>query len=232
MSIVTREIRELSKKVLLKTITSNKNDKQNQDHIDCKDKEQFIYQLEKAIWKISNKQKGVYRQLILQISYNIFQDLKTWIKLNDQNLIDLVVKSSSVFSQPITSKILNIDNLKNKTIATEITKNKKPKRTENNDFELEEQDISKRLLQSNRKLISESEKIAEIQNVTFKNMIKNYDPALGINADVQGDIQCRIKSCRSDQVDTVNVQTGSADEPTTVFCRCRECGQHWKIRGK
>jgi DNA-directed RNA polymerase subunit M/transcription elongation factor TFIIS len=40
-------------------------------------------------------------------------------------------------------------------------------------------------------------------------------------------IQC--KRCKSNAVDTEQKQTRSADEPMTIFCACRKCGQRWRI---
>jgi DNA-directed RNA polymerase subunit M/transcription elongation factor TFIIS len=40
-------------------------------------------------------------------------------------------------------------------------------------------------------------------------------------------LQCH--ACKSYTVQTVQLQTRSADEPMTVFCNCTTCGKRWKI---
>jgi DNA-directed RNA polymerase subunit M/transcription elongation factor TFIIS len=40
-------------------------------------------------------------------------------------------------------------------------------------------------------------------------------------------IQCR--RCKSSEVDTEQKQTRSADEPMTIFCLCRKCGQRFRM---
>lgn len=41
-------------------------------------------------------------------------------------------------------------------------------------------------------------------------------------------IVCR--KCKSNSVDTEQKQTRSADEPMTIFCKCRKCASRWTLR--
>jgi len=51
---------------------------------------------------------------------------------------------------------------------------------------------------------------------------ESLEPVIGV-------VSCR--KCKSEKVFTFNKQTRSADEGTTVFCRCSECGTRWKESG-
>jgi transcription elongation factor S-II len=44
---------------------------------------------------------------------------------------------------------------------------------------------------------------------------------------VQGVYKCG--RCKNDRITYYQVQTRSADEPTTLFCTCTKCGNKWKM---
>lgn len=89
-------------------------------------------------------------------------------------------------------------------------------------------DIFEYIIQQARNITSNDMNQLNIQQITA-NVQKEIDtcPILSLHTNNNTFIQCR--KCKSTDVIYESRQVRSADEGTTTFCICKQCGQKWTI---